>query len=339
MAVPIRGLVISEPTGRGIRLDEQSMFISNESSHIRDALQNPHLLEHMGKADIGLFLAPKSPYIYATRDIDLPVDYDQTLNGHLTQFLFQVLTYLGQLWLVREHCAFPDAAFIMANCGTNLVFSKNYMGDHVSLANGISDQLIKFTMAELRNVRLLCAPHLKQILGSRPAVFAGDIHKTLPQKRGTSRINRALHQIHVARSTRMLPAKIAHYVEAFEALFSTSTTELNYRLSERASFFLGNTATDRRQIFDNMKLAYSVRSSVAHGAELDKKYNSYEMLVPISEFCDDILRRSLQTIYSSEEMYSLFDDGKSTDIDGYFLDLVFGLRKAALVRINWDKSD
>lgn len=68
--------------------------------------------------------------------------------------------------------------------------------------------------------------------------------------------------------------KIIDLLIAAEALFLSTTgnqSELKYRLRLHAALFVGSDQATRRQIFDDMGLAYDLRSSIVHGSIPDSK--------------------------------------------------------------------
>jgi hypothetical protein len=60
-----------------------------------------------------------------------------------------------------------------------------------------------------------------------------------------SRISRATRFIGSARLDRHPAIKVAHYCSALESLFSTDSSELTHKLSERVALFYGITVTMR----------------------------------------------------------------------------------------------
>ncbi len=63
--------------------------------------------------------------------------------------------------------------------------------------------------------------------------------------------------------------RIIDLLIAAEAIFlsqSNAQTELNYRLKLHAAMFLGSSAEIKKQIFDDMAFAYSLRSNIVHGS-------------------------------------------------------------------------
>lgn len=58
--------------------------------------------------------------------------------------------------------------------------------------------------------------------------------------------------------------KVVDSTICFETL-TQGNTELTYRLSLNIAYISGNTANERLEIFDNMKLLYEIRSKIVHG--------------------------------------------------------------------------
>ena len=57
---------------------------------------------------------------------------------------------------------------------------------------------------------------------------------------------------------------------ALEAMYNLQGSELTYKLSTRAAYFLGADAEKRTEIFNNVKSFYKARSSIAHGESKKK---------------------------------------------------------------------
>ena len=155
------------------------------------------------------------------------------------------------------------------------------------------------------------------------AVVSQKLHHLIPNLPDRNRLMRCHDTISGARASTYLPQKIALYVTALETLLSTSASELTYRLSERAAFFLGSSAENRRELFENIKAAYSVRSSVVHGDTLSSKYQSWDALAAIATQCDELLRQALLKIYNSHSLSEIFCSKKREKIDEYFTQLIF----------------
>jgi hypothetical protein len=70
-------------------------------------------------------------------------------------------------------------------------------------------------------------------------------------------------------------------VIAAEALFGGGgTQEVSYKVRLRAAAFLGQDAGSRRQIFEDFKTAYDLRSTTAHGGKLTKRQRQQKERLP-----------------------------------------------------------
>ena len=78
----------------------------------------------------------------------------------------------------------------------------------------------------------------------------------------------ALVYVYHARMIHSLTIKVLMYITAMEALVSTSTTELSHQVAERVAVLLGEDATERINIYEEIKKGYVVRSKAAHGEPL-----------------------------------------------------------------------
>jgi hypothetical protein len=136
-----------------------------------------------------------------------------------------------------------------------------------------------------------------------------------------SRLGRAWWILETARMTADVALKIAHYVTCFEGLFSTDSSELVHKLSERIAWFLGATPQERLSLFRTVKEAYAVRSKVVHGDKLSNK--QFAGLRNVSDTCDDLLRRSLRKIMESNELRARFN-GNPQELETFLLELVMG---------------
>lgn len=108
------------------------------------------------------------------------------------------------------------------------------------------------------------------------------------------------------------------FTTCLESLFSTMEQELSFRLSLRVATFLADESTKRREIFEESKEVYRVRSKVVHGAKIHKKSETaaiylVEGVVPQAE---RLARKSLTKVLelkaerlfeNSDKLNALFD--------------------------------
>jgi hypothetical protein len=88
--------------------------------------------------------------------------------------------------------------------------------------------------------------------------------------------------------------EIVNALTALEALLlNDSKTELTYRLSMRVAHLLGADAPSRRQLFEDMKDFYDVRSAVVHGSQIKPKHQTR---MEQSDILREIVRKTLLTV-------------------------------------------
>jgi Apea-like HEPN len=124
-----------------------------------------------------------------------------------------------------------------------------------------------------------------------------------------------------ARSANDLGVKVSLYMTCFEIMFSTETTELTHRLSERVAFFLFREPVDRIAAYRRMKRGYGIRSKVIHGSVLADSLQ--KELADASAEIDELLRQLVLKVASDSAARRVFemDDNKLED---YFTRLAIG---------------
>lgn len=95
--------------------------------------------------------------------------------------------------------------------------------------------------------------------------------------------------------------RLIDYITSFESLFLTSEQELGYKLSLRVAVMLAEESGKRKDIFQDMKIAYDLRCGIVHGRDLGrinnvvkKRFGSFEKL---SAKMEDYLRKSIRAFY------------------------------------------
>ena len=85
--------------------------------------------------------------------------------------------------------------------------------------------------------------------------------------------------------------KVLLYITAMEALISTSTAELSHQVAERVAVLLGNDASARIAIYNDIKKGYGYRSKTAHGEALK---GTEQDVAGLLERLDEYVRQLLQ---------------------------------------------
>lgn len=130
----------------------------------------------------------------------------------------------------------------------------------------------------------------------------------------SERADRAWYFILNARSQPTLPMKIVSYCTALECLLTTGKSELVHRISERVAILIDNEPENRVKIYNLIKKAYDVRSTVVHGAPLK---GTNEDLIEISFEVDNALRKLLAL---ESDVFNMKDD----ELDKYFVNRLLG---------------
>lgn len=242
--------------------------------------------------DSSLFAIAKNPI--------LEEDDFQNLNLLLLKSLD---AYIFALWVVKDNAVNIDYGILIREDPPAILKSDAYV--HNTTCDG---QLVDCTYSQSELSQAIAYFFVHVGSKERPSAITNEAH----------RVDISRYYIVLARRTDDLAIKIAHYVAALEALFSTVTIELSHTLSERIAFYIGD--SDKKGIYQQMKEAYGIRSVVAHGSSF--KESQMDKLLGISHNCDAICRKVFQRILTDQEQYSLLS-GKNEGIDNFFKDLIF----------------
>jgi hypothetical protein len=102
----------------------------------------------------------------------------------------------------------------------------------------------------------------------------------------------AMRRISYAHERHRIEDKLIDLLIAAEALFLRDTGsetyrgELQYRLAQRAGFFLADDPATREKVYQHMKDAYKLRSQVVHGGKIRPIKNEDGSLVDMQEFVE-----------------------------------------------------
>lgn len=136
-------------------------------------------------------------------------------------------------------------------------------------------------------------------------------------------ITRAFQFIWFARQNYFLPAKVSNYISAMECLFSTEAMDLNHRISELVTLYVGGEPETKYSNYKTISEAYDVTTSYIHGSSLKvrrenasakakSKDASPEILEAISYSLDSLTRSLFVKVLQNQEF---FIDNKSLQDD------------------------
>ncbi len=237
----------------------------------------------------------------------------------VTSMLDAIQSYLMALWYVRDHCIMCEDGLLLffeeSEARTGWHGVKHSLGQYFWNAT-VQHTITSFAMSDLTSAAAL-AERAQAIFGSQAVPLS--THPTLPK--GVARLMRGLYYLENARACGDVGVKIATYVSCFEALVSTDSAELAHKLSERVAVLLSHDPAERLALYEELKRAYTVRSKIVHGDEIDGKLQA--QLLPLSTRCDELLRRLFVQILTDDSLPALFQ-GHKQDLDAYFLKRTLG---------------
>ncbi|HKQ97643.1 MAG TPA: hypothetical protein VJV75_07205 [Candidatus Polarisedimenticolia bacterium] len=224
--------------------------------------------------------------------------------------------YLLCLWLVKDNSVNFELGFLEYPHGhPAAALSSNTIAAYFTNAQG-ETRVTTFNADEIRRARDY---YSKLFSADHDAFTVVRIERTLP--RHYNRLHRLTYYIHSARAASDVGMKISQYMTCYETLFLTDPSELSHKLAERVAYFVGTDGPERRSIYDDLKLAYSIRSKTVHGDRLsDRQANEASRL---STRCDSLLRTTLLKIVGSERLTGNFI-GNSDALEDYMLKLTLG---------------
>ena len=284
----------------------EGIFLTNNPHHVRKLIKKDHAVA-IGGIEVS-FLLSGVVVLYEQKDSSIDEAPEHTIN-----FLRNIHSILTMFWLQSDNSVNCDFAFALSN--ENSFCHSNNLAMH-------------YCTAEAGRVGKEFSPkELKELFTEYRDSFKGmpeqQLYKDTSIKKDLGRISVANYHVQGARSSGDLGIKISCYCSFFEALFSTSNSELSHQLSERLAFFLCSDPRDRISLYKTIKKAYGVRSKVVHGDFVSK--SQIKDLVTISRVCDDSARKVLRRILNNEELSQMFDKGNNQELDTFMLENIFGI--------------
>lgn len=226
---------------------------------------------------------------------------------------------LQDSWLAFDSCVHSEIAFAKRVNGKVFEWSNNNLSTHASDCFGSRTEVATIDSDDLRlwierSVKLRTYMHERGFSIATPVI-----------SKNYTRFARFINFVQLARRSSHPAMKVSQMCSALESLFSTDTSELTHRLSERVAMFLGGDGDVMEKNYQAMKKCYAVRSQVTHGSHIK---NSVAEGIPEMSFnMMEMLRTIALKIIDSEELSKLFD-GENDGIENFFRKLLFGIVKA-----------
>ncbi len=294
-------LHLGEPVGHGLK-------VTNDEHRI-DGFFTEHFQRMVGILEARALLGANAIVFEFSRVATSDRKADR-LIGQLNNFLVRARLLLVGFWMLKDNAVDFELGFSETPHAQNpSQVTSNYLAAGTRFADGTVQETV-FAKAELQRV----AAFLNKM---SPVVTL----ENGAQPRALGRLGRALYLIQAARAQEDIGLKVGFYCAALEALFATAAAELSHKLAERVAYFTAPDAVKRVEVFESVKAAYGVRSAVMHGDTVSRK--DRPKLVNHARFCDSILRDSLNTLFSSKDLITVFESQEK--LDDYLKRLTLGV--------------
>lgn len=271
-----------------------SGMLSNKSSLLKDILsyKSTLALGTMGVHSIDEFQG--NTFYFVDGDFDSSITQKKVDSfGTMMAFglLRQIQSLTNGLWSIRDNSVYVRDGFLF-------VFDKEFE-DGVSFkaslstintkASGLIEDVF-FSKGEIESI----AENMLMI--SLDEMCSGTNYRNATQFqyfKSAKMGRKAIAELYVfhARASASLSMKVLMYITAMEALVSTSTAELSHQVAERVAVLLGNDASARIAIYNDIKKGYGYRSKTAHGESLK---GTEQDVAGSLERLDDYLRQLLR---------------------------------------------
>lgn len=309
----LEGLKVGGPLGSGWTIASDLKLSS--SATLAKKLVSPEFIGSIGQIEAKEILSGK-PFLFAMADYPLEDASPEAQMSLLNARLQIALTFGTVLWLVKDNSINFDRAFLQYPYGTFGVsprISTNSWTARFSKADGTTG-ITEFSKEELQVATSMYNSLYKSKSNSdnSPGLTPGTAG-------AVDRLSRALYFIQGARAMGDLPHKVANYCTSFEALVSTSSTELAHQVSERVAVLIGNDSTDALEVYRNLKRAYSTRSKLVHGDHLTAATGQ---LLNESVNCDGYLRRLILLLLTHEGVAHALEQ-RQQKVNEFFLNRLF----------------
>ena len=314
-------------------LEKDLSFLGATFSSRKEFLDENILSDEYKKAIglVGVNVYNKSPFFYLhgdyqTSEASLSEALKSSINIHIEIYFGVFRQLMSFLWLQKDNCSTIGTTYVYLP-EIKTVF-EHTSGSNYSMSNGEKDVTHSFTNAEIESAFIQYAKISKHLYHGNIKVAKPDEPKvdlfmdrkyTPYDLQKENRLERALNFLDFARSTSIIPQKIAFYMCIYESLFfGTDSTEITHQIAERVALYAVNVRTMRHEIYRLIKDAYKIRSTYFHGNSFGKY--KLEKLIDISTRIDGLTRNILNRILR-EDIDKFVQPSEKLDLS--FRDLLF----------------
>lgn len=293
--------------------------ISNGGENFKRFFDNQFFKEFAGEYHLDEF--DGSVYIYEVGNFnDLKAKFDEELS--LMDYAFYLLRnaeyFVDCLWLVKDNSIYVRDSFLHVFPDGRPETGEIQFASVSMLPSTTSGHVVDttFSTEELEKAISLFIP----AEGYEGVEEGGKQPLQNPLTKQAGRIGRATYFCKAARAVSSLPLKILNYCTVLECLFTSDSSEVTHKVSERFARLLGQTSEDRKRYFQLAKDAYKIRSKAVHGQPITA---NVEDMRRISKELDDAIRTIFLNYYNDPEgECKIFDITKNEEYEKWFTELI-----------------
>lgn len=295
---------ITSSLSRGKKIDDNAR-ISNGALNYKRIFENDVFKNSIGHIEAQAL--ENCTYVYEVgefNELKKVFDGEYSAETYLNSLMRKMQIFLNALWLVKDNSVNLELGFlhiypnnspllgsITSNSGT---FSPtNCFGEYTETI---------FTLEELDlaiqfNNILLSGGWEREKAGER-------LPSRNPLTKESGRVGRAFYFLMLARDESVLPIKIMNYCSVLECLFTSDSSEVTHKVSERFARFMGSSFDERKRYFKLVKDLYKIRSKAVHGQVVRE---TPEQMRELLKEIDNATRTMFVGHFTEEEKYSVFD--------------------------------
>lgn len=289
--------------------------ITNGTQILEATMKNNLMIGTVGTHSIDEFNNHTYFYIDSEfKDINNKDDMDMVGTKYAFFFLREIQNFVHCLWEIKDNNIYIRDGFL-------IVYNKS-LDDGYTYKASLSEIFSRSTLE--RDVSIFSDAEIQLAINKFEIPTEADSQLDLDdykhptddvflKKKKSDRITRAFYFTASARKSSIYPMKIVFYCTALECLFSTSTSEITHKIAERVALVIGNSVEDRKRLFKFIKTAYSIRSTLVHGASLSGDSESFK---EVANNLDNILR---ELITNKSDIFNKNDQ----QLEEIFVNLMF----------------
>ncbi|MGE6376597.1 hypothetical protein [Peribacillus muralis] len=293
--------------------------ISNSFDNFKSIFDNQVFIKGFGSVEFNEF--EDGVYYYEVGEVkDLRDKFDKEPNhiDYLNYLMSKVRLFQYALWMVKDNSVNTELGFlqIYTNEPADGTLTNNGLFDNCTTSEGDYKAEI-FNPNEIEKaieyLQYIKDPNTTNLETAKKMILTSN-----PLSKENGRPGRAFHFLSTARSEATLPIKAIYYSTILECLFTSDSSEVTHKVSERFAHYLGDNFQERMGYYHLAKNIYKIRSKAVHGQAVKDKPEEMKVVL---KGIDAAIRTIFIGWVMSDEKYSVFGL-KNEEFDKWFTELI-----------------